>query len=87
VLTVLRRARDFRLLRDGQSASTIGDALVLVPVGLHVTWLTGDPSDVGLVLAAHSLPVVLFALVPRSTRRLERYDGTAAPPGSARPRC
>jgi MFS family permease len=63
VLTVLRRAPDFRLLWAGQSASTIGDALVLVAVGLYVTRLTGDPSDVGLVLAAYSLPVVLFVLL------------------------
>jgi MFS family permease len=63
VLTVLRRARDFRLLWAGQSVSTIGDALVLVAVGLYVTRLTGDPSDVGLVLGAYSLPVVLFVLL------------------------
>ena len=63
MLSVLRRARDFRLLWAGQSASTIGDALVLVAVGLYVTRLTGDPADVGLVLGAYSLPVVLFVLL------------------------
>jgi len=62
VLTVLR-ARDFRLLWLGQSASTIGDALVLVAVGLYVTRLTGDSSDVGLVLGAYSLPLVAFVLL------------------------
>ena len=62
MLTALR-ARDFRLLWLGQSASTIGDALVLVAVGLYVTRLTGDPADVGLVLGAYSLPVVLFVLL------------------------
>jgi MFS family permease len=62
VLTVLR-AREFRLLWLGQSASVIGDALVLVAVGLYVTRLTGDPSDVGLVLGAYSLPLVLFVLI------------------------
>jgi MFS family permease len=61
VLTVLR-ARDFRLLWLGQSASTIGDALVLVAVGLYVTRLTGDAGDVGLVLGAYSLPMVAFVL-------------------------
>ncbi|CAN5226885.1 MFS transporter [soil metagenome] len=60
---MLRRARDFRLLWLGQSASTIGDALVLVAVGLYVTRLTGDPGDVGLVLGAYSLPLVLFVLL------------------------
>ena len=63
MIDVLRRARDFRLLWLGQSASTVGDALVLVAVGLYVTRLTGDPSDVGLVLGAYSLPMVLFVLV------------------------
>ena len=63
MLTVLRRARDFRLLWLGQSVSTIGDALVLVAVGLFVTRLTGDPGDVGLVLGAYSLPLVLFVLL------------------------
>ena len=62
MLTVLR-ARDFRLLWLGQSASTIGDALVLVAVGIFVTRLTGDPSDVGLVLGAYSLPLVAFVLL------------------------
>ena len=62
MLTVLR-AREFRLLWLGQSASVIGDALVLVAVGLYVTRLTGDPSDVGLVLGAYSLPVVVFVLI------------------------
>ena len=62
MLTVLR-GREFRLLWLGQSASTIGDALILVAVGLYVTRLTGDPSDVGIVLGAYSLPVVLFVLV------------------------
>lgn len=47
----------------GQSASTVGDALVLVAVGLYVTRLTGDPADVGLVLGAYSLPLVLFVLL------------------------
>lgn len=63
VLSVLRRARDFRLLWMGQSASTVGDALVLVAVGLYVTRLTGDPADVGIVLGAYSLPLVLFVLL------------------------
>lgn len=63
MLSVLRRARDFRLLWMGQSASTVGDALVLVAVGLYVTRLTGDPADVGVVLGAYSLPLVLFVLL------------------------
>lgn len=57
------RSRDFRLLWLSQTASVIGDALVIVAIGLYVTRLTGDPSDVGVVLAAYSLPIVLFVLV------------------------
>jgi len=40
----------------------IGDGLVLVAIGLYVTRLTGDPSDVGFVLTAYALPIVLFVL-------------------------
>ena len=62
MLSVLS-ARDFRLLWLSQTASVIGDALVLVAVGLFVTRLTGDPSDVGLVLVAYSLPLVMLVLL------------------------
>jgi MFS family permease len=61
VLSVLR-SRDFRLLWLSQSASVIGDALVIVAIGLFVTRRTGNPSDVGIVLAAYSLPLVTFIL-------------------------
>ena len=57
------RSRDFRLLWISQSISVIGDGLVIVAVGLFVTRLTGDPSDVGLVLTAYVLPLVLLLLV------------------------
>ena len=49
--------REFRLLWLGQSASTIGDAMVMVAIALYVTAI-GTPTDVGLVLAAHSLTLV-----------------------------
>jgi MFS family permease len=62
VIEVLR-SRDFRLLWLSQSVSVIGDALVIVAIGLYVTRLTHHPSDVGLVLAAYSLPLVGFVLV------------------------
>jgi MFS family permease len=60
-LQVLRH-RDFRLLFLGQSASTIGDRIVFVALGLYVTQI-GSPTDVGLVLAAHALPLVGFILI------------------------
>ena len=61
MLSVLS-ARDFRLLWLSQTASVLGDALVLVAVGLFVTRLTGEPSDAGLVLVAYSTPLVLLVL-------------------------
>ena len=57
------RSRDFRLLWISQSASVIGDALVVVAIGIYVTRLTGRASDVGLILAAYSLPLVVFLLL------------------------
>lgn len=56
------RSREFRLLWTSQTVSVIGDALVIVAIGLFVTRLTGRPGDVGLVLAAYSLPLVLLVL-------------------------
>ena len=61
MLTVLR-LRDFRLLFVGQSLSVLGDALVIVAIGLFVTDLTGDPSDVGAVLTAYAAPLCAFVL-------------------------
>ena len=54
--------RDFRLLLLGQSASTLGDRLVIVALALYVTDI-GSPTDVGIVLAAHALPLVGFLLI------------------------
>jgi MFS family permease len=62
VLSALR-SRDFRLLWLGQSVSVLGDALVIVALGLFITRLTGNPRDVGVVLAAYSVPLVLFVLL------------------------
>ena len=56
------RHRDFRNLFLGQSLSTLGDRIVFVALALYVTEI-GTPSDVGLVLAAHALPLVGFILL------------------------
>jgi MFS family permease len=63
MLTSALRSRDFRLLWTSQTVSTLGDALILVAVGLYVTRLTGSPTDVGLVLGSYSLPLVGFLLI------------------------
>jgi MFS family permease len=54
--------RDFRLLLFGQGASTIGDRLVFVALAIYVTDI-GTPSDVGIVLACHAVPLVGFLLI------------------------
>lgn len=57
------RSRNFRLLWFGQSVSLLGDGLVVVAIGLFVTRLTGDPADVGLVLAGYTLPLIGLLLL------------------------
>jgi MFS family permease len=54
--------REFRLLLAGQSLSTVGDRLVFVALALYVTEI-GSPSDVGIVLACHAVPLVGFLLI------------------------
>ncbi|HZU39589.1 MAG TPA: MFS transporter [Solirubrobacteraceae bacterium] len=60
-LRVLRH-RDFRYLFAGQSASELGDRVVIVALALYITGRTGSPSDLGLVLFAQSLPLVALLL-------------------------
>ena len=61
-LRVLRH-RDFRYLWFAQSASVIGDCIVVVALALFVIELTGNATDLGLVFAAASLPLVAFLLI------------------------
>jgi MFS family permease len=56
------RERNFRYLFLGQAASVIGDRLVLVALALFVTRRTHSPTDLGLVLAAATAPLVLLLL-------------------------
>src|SRR5204863_1589971 len=62
LLRVLRH-RDFRLFWLGQGASVVGDGIVVVALALFVVELTGSATDLGLVLAAYSLPLVGFLLL------------------------
>ena len=67
------RHREFRLLWLASSASTLGDGIVFIALALYVTEI-GTPTDVGLVLAAHALPLVLFVLIGGVwADRLERH--------------
>jgi MFS family permease len=61
-LRVLRH-RDFRHLWLAQSTSAIGDSVVVVAIALYVTEFTGNPTEVGIVLAAYLVPLLCFLLV------------------------
>src|SRR5260221_9216167 len=60
-LGVLRH-RDFRCLFLGQAASVTGDRVVVVALALYVTQRTGSATDLGIVLAAQSLPLIALLL-------------------------
>jgi MFS family permease len=60
-LRVLRHP-DFRYLFLGQAASVVGDRVVVVALALFITQRTGSPTDLGLVLAAQTLPLVALLL-------------------------
>jgi MFS family permease len=62
LFSVLRH-RDFRLLWLAGLASQLGDRIVTVALALFVIDLTGNPTDLGFVLAAHAIPLVGFMLI------------------------
>jgi MFS family permease len=57
------RHRDFRYLWLAQSASGLGDGIVTVAIALYVIDLTGSATDLGIVLAAHAIPLVAFLMI------------------------
>src|SRR5262245_17109721 len=58
------RERRFRLLWLGQTTSTLGDGLVPVALSFAVIQtLDGSATQLGIVLAAQTVPLVLFVLV------------------------
>ena len=58
------KERQFRLLWLGQATSTLGDGLVPVALSFAVIGtLNGSATALGVVLAAHTLPLVLLVLV------------------------
>ena len=59
---VLRR-RDFRNVFLAQTVSVFGDGITPVALTFAVLDLTGSGTDLGLVLAAQSVPLVALALV------------------------
>lgn len=61
--SALLRSRDFRNVFLAQSVSVFGDGITPVALTFAVLGLTGSGTDLGLVLAAQSVPLVLLALV------------------------
>jgi len=59
----LLRAREFRNVFLAQSVSVFGDGITPVALTFAVLDLTGSGTDLGLVLAAQSIPLVGLALV------------------------
>lgn len=57
------RVRNFRQLFLGQAISVIGDGLTPVAITFAVLDLTGSGTDLGIVLAAQTLPLAALALV------------------------
>jgi MFS family permease len=55
--------RSFRLLFVGQGVSSVGDGVVPVALAFAVLGLTGSVGDLGLILAAQTVPLVLFVLI------------------------
>jgi len=61
--TSLFANRDFRLLFMGSSISILGDQFTLLALPWLVLKLTGDPQQLGFVLALMALPLAIFILV------------------------
>src|SRR5215218_6953009 len=57
------RTREFRLLFGGQAVSVLGDRMVTVALAFGVLEVGGSVSEVGLVLAAGTFPLVATVLV------------------------
>lgn len=55
--------RDFRLLFMGSSISVLGDQFTLLALPWLVLKLTGDPEQLGFVLALMALPLAVFLLI------------------------
>jgi MFS family permease len=56
------RAREFRLLFTAQTTSVVGDNFTTVALAFAVLDLTGSAADLDVVLAARTVPLVVFVL-------------------------
>ena len=57
------REREFRLLFAGRTVSLLGSAIAPVALAFAVLDLTGSKTDLGLILAARQIPLIVFILV------------------------
>jgi MFS family permease len=57
------REREFRLLFAGRTVSLVGNAIAPVALAFAVLDLTGSKTDLGLILAAREVPLIVFLLV------------------------
>jgi MFS family permease len=57
------RERNYRLLFIGRTVSLVGDGIAPVAIAFAVLDLTGSATDLGIVLAAHSLMIIALILV------------------------
>lgn len=57
------REHEFRLLFAGRTVSLFGTAIAPVALAFAVLDITGSKTDLGLVLAAREIPLILFILV------------------------
>lgn len=60
--TNVLRHRDFRLLFWGQATSNFGSNAVAVAMAIYITRTTHSPTDLGLILAAQTVPFVVLLL-------------------------
>ncbi len=56
------RERPFRLLFASRSASVLGDNVAPIALAFAVLGIGGSATDLGFVLAARAVPLVLFVL-------------------------
>lgn len=57
------RERNFRLLWIGQATSAFGNRIAPIAIAFAVLDLTGSAADLGYVLAAEALPMLVFVLL------------------------
>jgi predicted MFS family arabinose efflux permease len=57
------REREFRLLFAGRTISLVGGSIAPVALAFAVLDLTGSKTDLGLILAAREIPLIVFLLV------------------------